>query len=140
MRWPNVTTGRSRFPSRSITSTCTCPAGKVAEAKAWYTKMFGGIPGKRSNYDAVDLPGVNLNFSEGPRPTLPTKGRMLSHIGFEVDGLEAFCRRLEALGVIFDVPYSRDGGDDRAVLTDPWGTTIELSEGLRAVSLASTRR
>ena len=50
------------------------PAGKVAEAKAWYTKMFGGVPGKRSNYDAVDLPGVNFNFSEAPKPTVPTEG------------------------------------------------------------------
>ena len=71
------------------------PAGKVAEAKAWYTKMFGGVPGKRSNYDAVDLPGVNFNFSEAPKPTVPLKGRMLLHIGLEVQNLEAFCRRLE---------------------------------------------
>src|SRR4026208_1220253 len=35
------------------------PDGQVAVAKAWYVRMFGGIPGKRSNYDAVDLPGIN---------------------------------------------------------------------------------
>jgi hypothetical protein len=106
--------------------------GQVGEAKAWYARMFDGVPGKRSNYDAVDLPGINLNFSEGPRPTVPTKGRMLDHIGFEIRDLEAFCRRLQSLGVIFDVPYARDrSGVATARLTDPWGTSIELTEGLR---------
>jgi len=114
------------------------PAGKVAEAKAWYTKMFGGVPGKRSNYDAVDLPGVNFNFSEAPKPTVPLKGRMLSHIGLEVQNIEAFCRRLESLGVAFERPCSK--GEDGGLLTDPWGTSISLSEGLRAVALESSRR
>jgi catechol 2,3-dioxygenase-like lactoylglutathione lyase family enzyme len=117
------------------------PAGQVAEAKGWYAKMFDGVPGKRSNYDAVDLPGINLNFSEGPRPTVPTKGRMLDHVGFEIQNLQAFCRRLEALGVQFDRPYGKDqAGAASARLTDPWGTSIELTEGLRAVSPASTWR
>jgi catechol 2,3-dioxygenase-like lactoylglutathione lyase family enzyme len=116
------------------------PAGKVAEAKAWYARMFGGVPGKRSNYDAVDLPGVNLNFSEGPRPTSPTRGRMLDHVGFAVGDLEAFCRRLEGLGVIFDLPYAKDGtGAGSARLTDPWGTSIELTEGFSA-TLSQPRR
>jgi catechol 2,3-dioxygenase-like lactoylglutathione lyase family enzyme len=114
------------------------PAGKVAEAKAWYTKMFGGVPGKRSNYDAVDLPGVNFNFSEAPKPTVPLKGRMLSHIGLEVQNIEAFCRRIESLGVTFERPCSK--GEDGGLLTDPWGTSISLSEGLRAVALESSRR
>src|SRR6185295_13159092 len=39
------------------------PQGADGTAKAWYAQMFGGIPGKRSNYNAVDLPGINLNFS-----------------------------------------------------------------------------
>jgi len=108
------------------------PEGEVLEAKAWYTRLFGGIPGKRSNYDAVDLPGINLNLSVGPRPTVPTRGRMLEHIGFEIAGLQAFCKRLEAMGVIFDVPYAPGRpGIVRAALTDPWGTSIELTEGLR---------
>ena len=111
------------------------PAGKVAEAKAWYAKMFGGVPGKRSNYDAVDLPGVNFNFSEAPKPTVPLKGRMLLHIGLEVDNLEAFCRKLESLGITFDVPYQKDDRRDGAILTDPWGTQISLSEGLRVLAI-----
>jgi catechol 2,3-dioxygenase-like lactoylglutathione lyase family enzyme len=107
-------------------------AAAVGAAKAWYARMFGGIPGKRAQYDAVDLPGINLNISANPRPAVPLKGRMLDHIGFEIAGLEAFCRRLESMGIAFDAPYSKNAdGIASASLTDPWGTSIELTEGLR---------
>jgi glucose/arabinose dehydrogenase len=110
------------------------PDGQVAAAKSWYARMFGGIPGKRSNYEAVDLPGINLNFSAAPKPTVPTKGRMLDHIGLEVRGLAAFCKRLEAMGVTLDVPYTKGpSGLGTARLTDPWGTSIELTEGLGGI-------
>jgi catechol 2,3-dioxygenase-like lactoylglutathione lyase family enzyme len=108
------------------------PNDSVAEVKAWYVRMFGGTPGKRSQYDAVDLPGMNLNISGPPRGTAPTKGRMLDHIGLEITGLEAFCTRLASMGVKFDVPYSKNSaGFATAMLTDPWGVSIELTEGLR---------
>jgi glucose/arabinose dehydrogenase/extradiol dioxygenase family protein len=108
------------------------PDGAVADAKAWYVRLFGGVPGKRSQYEAVDLPGINLNLSVGPRPAVPTKGRMLDHIGFEIANLPAFCRRLEEMGITFDRRYAADAnGIGSAVLTDPWGTRIELTDGLR---------
>ena len=111
------------------------PEGAVPAVKAWYVKMFGGTPGKRSQYDAVDLPGININISRAPAPTAGTHGRTLDHVGFEVRDLEAFCRRLVADGVTFDAPYVKDAaGIGRAVLTDPWGTRIELTEGLRRLS------
>ena len=107
------------------------PGQEHLAAKAWYAGMFGGVAGKRSNYDAVDLPGINLNFS-GDRMSAPMKGRALEHIGFEIAGLEAFCKRLELLGVKLDTPYRKNpDGIATATLTDPWGTAIELSEGLR---------
>jgi catechol 2,3-dioxygenase-like lactoylglutathione lyase family enzyme len=110
------------------------PGASVTDAKAWYVRMFGGVPGKRSNYDAVDLPGINVNISTAPAATVPTKGRMLDHIGFEVANLEAFCRRLESMGVNFAVRYTRTaGGVGSAMLADPWGTSIELTEGLRGL-------
>ena len=95
--------------------------------------MFGATPGKRWRYEAVDLPGINFNFSASPRALPPIKGRMLDHIGFEVRNLQAFCKRLEADGVKFDVPYTKSpSGLGTAFLTDPWGTYIELNEGLNA--------
>jgi len=108
------------------------PGEEHLAAKAWYVRMFGAIPGKRSTYDAADLPGINLNFSGG-RTSVPMKGRTLEHIGFEITGLEAFSKRLESMGVTFESPYRRDAnGIATATLTDPWGTSIELTEGLRA--------
>ena len=109
------------------------PDGQAPEVKAWYVRMFGGIPGKRSQYDAVDLPGMNLNISSPPRGSAPTSGRMLDHIGLEITGLQAFCARLASMGVKFDAPYTRNSSEGfaSARLTDPWGVSIELTEGLR---------
>ena len=110
------------------------PEGAESEAQDWYVTRFGGVPGMRWRYKATDLPGINLNFSTASEATAPTKGRMLDHIGFEVLNLEAFCRELEAKGIVFDVPYSRGAdGIGTAFLTDPWGTYIELTEGLNGL-------
>ena len=102
------------------------------DTKAWYVKMFGAKPGKRGPFEAADLPGVNLTFSLAAGAVAPTKGRALDHIGFEVQDLEAFCKKLEAAGVKFDMPYRKIPalGISIAFLTDPWGTYIELTEGL----------
>ena len=99
--------------------------------RAWYVEMFGAVPGMNGNFKVADLPGVNLRFSETP-PTTGTQGRSLDHIGFEVDNLEALCRRLEARGVVFDRPYARVDALNigYAFLIDPAGTYIELTEGL----------
>jgi catechol 2,3-dioxygenase-like lactoylglutathione lyase family enzyme len=106
------------------------PEGSEAKAKAWYAKTFGAVPGMRWRYPAVDLPGINMNFSDNKQPMAPTRGRMLDHIGFEVRDLAAFCRKLAADGVKFDAPLKKDpSGVARARLTDPWGTSIELTEG-----------
>jgi catechol 2,3-dioxygenase-like lactoylglutathione lyase family enzyme len=107
------------------------PEGSVPGIKAWYEKVFGAVPGRRFHYEAADLPGVNLNFSGVPAKLAPTKGRMLDHIGFEITNLQAFCRHLEASGVKLSAPYQkRPSGIANAFLIDPWGTSIELTEGL----------
>jgi catechol 2,3-dioxygenase-like lactoylglutathione lyase family enzyme len=108
------------------------PTDQVAAAKEWYAKYFGGVRGKRWRYDAVDLPGININISGVATAQAPTQGRMLDHIGFEVVNLAAFCRQLEAAGLKLDRPYATlPSGFGLAFLTDPWGTYIELTEGLR---------
>ena len=49
-----------------------------------------------------------------------------------MDGLEAFCKTLEAGDVTFDRPYQELGqpGIAIAFFTDPWSTCVELTEGL----------
>ena len=103
--------------------------------QAWYAEHFGAAPGSRIGQPAADLPGVNLTFGPTPAPVIATAGTVLDHIGFEVDNLEAFCRELEAKGITFDRGYTEVAslGIAIAFLTDPWGTYIELTEGLDAI-------
>ena len=111
-------------------------APDVAAMKAWYVQMLGAKPGMRGTFEAGDLPGVNLTFGGAAGATVvPTKGRALDHIGFEVRNLEQLVKDLEAKGVKFDRPYTKVPalGIAIAFLTDPWGTYIELTEGLAAV-------
>jgi catechol 2,3-dioxygenase-like lactoylglutathione lyase family enzyme len=111
-------------------------APDVAAMKAWYVQMFGAKPGMRGTFEAGDLPGVNLTFGGAAgAAVVATKGRSLDHIGFEVRNLEQLVKDLEAKGVKFDRPYTKVPalGIAIAFLTDPWGTYIELTEGLAAV-------
>ena len=108
------------------------PASLRPQALAWYVNIFGA---KQTRGNSADLPGAGLRYgmnTGSPDAPLPTKGRTLDHIGFEVKNLEAFCKKLEASGIRFDKPYSktRHKGFASAELTDPWGTSIELTEGL----------
>lgn len=101
----------------------------------WYVTRFGAVPGMRGKFVAADLPGVNLSFTKAPEPVVGTKGRALDHIGFEVKNLEAFTKKLEASGVKFDIPYRKIEriGTAVAFFTDPWGTYVELTEGLSSI-------
>lgn len=109
--------------------------------KAWYVKAFGANPGRRPcvgclsqprMIESDDLPGVNLSFGGSNQPTLPTKGRSLDHIGFDVTNLEELVRSLEARGIRIDAPIRQVPNTNVKVafLSDPWGTYIELTEGL----------
>jgi catechol 2,3-dioxygenase-like lactoylglutathione lyase family enzyme len=110
--------------------------------QAWYAERFGAKPGKRAQWEAGDLPGANLTYAKAPGDVAPTVNRALDHIGFEVRNLQAFCKKLEASGVKFDTPYRKLPNLDLAVafLTDPWGTRIELTEGLGKVFSDSATR
>jgi catechol 2,3-dioxygenase-like lactoylglutathione lyase family enzyme len=104
----------------------------IEELRGWYVETFGAVAGMNGNFKVVDLPGVTIRFSEPSGTLVGTRGRSLDHIGFEVENLEAFCKRLEGRGVKFDRPYSRldDLKVAFAFITDPGGTWIELTEGL----------
>ena len=105
----------------------------------WYMKAFNATlrDGQTDFFIGADLPGVGymLNFfSWLPAESLVgTAGRAVDHVGFEVRNLEAFCAELAAKGIALVTPYRRDAELGVAVATvrDPWGTMIELTEGLR---------
>lgn len=111
------------------------PEASVAEIQAWYGKTFGATPGMRGNFQAADVPGVNLTFSGTTDTVVPTKGRVLDHIGFDIQNLEAFCKKLEAAGIVLDRPYTKnqETGSALAFIQDPWGTNIELNERVNPV-------
>ena len=104
------------------------------EMQAWYAKTFGAkaraTPG--SAFVSADLPGVALNFTPSPTPVVGTQGRALDHIGFEVKNLEAFTKKLEADGIKLEAAYRKVPALNIAIafIKDPWGTYIELTEGL----------
>jgi catechol 2,3-dioxygenase-like lactoylglutathione lyase family enzyme len=100
--------------------------------RAWYVKTFGAKEGMRGNFPAAFIPGGEVDGRKADAAQAPTKGRSLDHIGFEVKDLEAFCKKLSADGVTFEMPYREVAaiGLKIAFLTDPEGTRIELTEGL----------
>ena len=100
--------------------------------RAWYGKHFGATTTTEGSATRTSVPGMDFSFRKTDAPLAPTKGRSLDHIGFEVKGLEAFCKKLEADGVTFDGPF-RDVpriGLKIAFVLDPAGTRVELTEGL----------
>ena len=108
------------------------------EMQTWYAKTFGAkmLPANPGSAFVQDeLPGVVLNFTPSPTPTVGTTGRALDHIGFEIKDLEAFTKKLEAAGIKLDRPYTKvpQLGIAIAFIKDPWGTNIEMTEGLADV-------
>jgi catechol 2,3-dioxygenase-like lactoylglutathione lyase family enzyme len=124
------------------------PPENVAPLQAWYVKMFGLEPSTREsvsrpgNFMATDLlPGrANLSIAAVPATAAgvkrgPTKGHLIDHIGFEVKDLDAFYKKLKAEGIEFEGPVQLSANAPHlktAFLTDPWGTRIELTEGLES--------
>jgi len=109
---------------------------QVDEMKAWYVDVFGARPGMRGVFQTADLPGINLSWSPAPAGVVGTEGRVLDRIGFEVNGLEPFCRKLEGMGITLERPCGRVPPFDvaSAFIRDPWGTCIELTDGPGQVS------
>jgi predicted enzyme related to lactoylglutathione lyase len=113
--------------------------GAQKEMQAWYMQTFGAAAVNSANpaaFTSAGLPGLVMNFAPSQTPVVGTQGRAVDHIGFEVKNLEAFTRKLESQGIKMAVPYRQVPalGIAIAFLTDPWGTYIELTEGLDKVN------
>jgi predicted enzyme related to lactoylglutathione lyase len=112
---------------------------QYVEMQQWYMKALNATlrPGQTDYFIGADLPGVGymLNFFrwEPNEDQTGTAGRAVDHVGFEVKGLEEYCRQLEAKGIKLTMPYRRVpemNNIGMATLVDPWGTLIELTQGL----------
>jgi catechol 2,3-dioxygenase-like lactoylglutathione lyase family enzyme len=116
---------------------------QYVEMQQWYMKTFNATlrPGQTDFFIGADLPGVgySLNFFrwEGDQNVthVATKGRATDHVGFEVRNLPEFIKQLEGKGIKLTEGYKKSnkamGGVATAMITDPWGVQIELTEGLR---------
>ena len=113
--------------------------GAQKEMHAWYMQTFGASPLTSANpaaFISASLPGLTMNFAPSQTPVVGIQGRALDHIGFEVKNLEAFTKKLEAQGIKLVSPYRQVPalGISIAFINDPWGTYIELTEGLDKVN------
>jgi predicted enzyme related to lactoylglutathione lyase len=107
----------------------------AAEVSAWYAKWFGAKV-SRSGQDTVgDIPGARIVFHETRDPIAPTKGHSLGLLGFEVKDIQDFAKRYQDSGGKMDNAIATATAANLSVfqLTDPWGTSIEVSQGLAAV-------
>jgi len=101
----------------------------ISEIQGWYVKHFGAKAGMRGRNQSADIPGANLTFTKSDTPTVPTLGRVLDHIGFDVKNLEEFAKKLQADGIKLDRPIvTQPSGGKLTFIHDPWGTSIELNE------------
>lgn len=109
------------------------------EVKKWYVQKLLLKPTMRGPYESGDVPGMNLTLAPlGSQkvPGVPTKGRLMDSIGFDMPNLKVYVDKIAANGLTFDVPYGKDAelGLMSATLTDPWGATIRLTEGLHKIA------
>jgi catechol 2,3-dioxygenase-like lactoylglutathione lyase family enzyme len=111
----------------------------VPAMQAWYAKILGGAPSKRAimgsheQIDCVEIPGAILAMSKSETKLDPTSGRSLDHIGFEVKDLPEFLKRAEAQGANITQKLTPSNFSTKmrvAFITDPWGTKMEVTEGL----------
>jgi len=105
----------------------------TSAAQAWYVKTFGAVAGKRAQFDTANVPGAEIAFNKVPMPQAPSKGRSADHIGFEVKSIDEFVKKLDAGGIKTEAPIRTSANASKlriAYIYDPWGTYIELTEGL----------
>ena len=112
---------------------------QYVEMGRWFMKALNATerPGTTDFFFGADLPGIGymLNFFhwELKDPQVGTRGRAVDHVGFEVRNLKEFLGTLPAKGITLTTPLARDralGDVESATITDPWGTVVELTEGL----------
>jgi catechol 2,3-dioxygenase-like lactoylglutathione lyase family enzyme len=106
-------------------------------AQKWYAAVFGATAGQRLTFQTATVPGVEIVLGKSDAPQAPTKGRAVDHIGFEVADIEHFVARLRDAGMVNDVEIRGSpnvSGLRLFFLTDPWGTEIEVTQGLRTES------
>jgi len=107
----------------------------AAEVSSWYAKWFGAKISKNGADTIGEIPGARILFHVTKDPIAPTKGHSLALLGFEVENLQEFVKKYQEAGGKLDTQVATASAANLSVvqLTDPWGTSIEVSQGLKAV-------
>jgi predicted enzyme related to lactoylglutathione lyase len=107
----------------------------AAEVSAWYAKWFGAKISQSGGETIGEIPGARIVFHMTKDPIAPTKGHSLGLLGFEVKDLQDFAKKYQEAGGKLDGNIATATAANLSVvqLTDPWGTSIEVSQGLKAV-------
>jgi hypothetical protein len=112
---------------------------QYVEMGRWFMKALNATEraGTTDFFFGADLPGIGymLNFFhwELKDAQVGTRGRAVDHVGFEVRNLKEFLGTLPSKDIKLTTPLATDralGGVQTATITDPWGTVVELTEGL----------
>jgi len=107
----------------------------AGEVSAWYAKWFGAKLSQSGKDTIGDIPGIRMVFHETKDTIAPTRGHSVGLLGFEVTDLQDFVKRYQESGAKLDGMVATNAAAKLSVvqLTDPWGTSIEVSQGLAAV-------
>ena len=105
-------------------------------AQEWYIKEFGAGDGTRRNAPAAMFPVGEVDFlkGRGAAPAASTKGRALDHVGFDVADEDAMFKKFADDGVMVSMAardMRQQVGFKLGFITDPNGTYIEVTQGLR---------
>ena len=155
MPWQEVTAGQQAFltmpddvileimankdlpvPARFHHIHMSVPDQKAAQD--WYMKEFGAGDGSRRNAPAAMFSVGEVDMMKGRGAAAAgTKGRALDHIGFDVADIDGMFTKFKADGI--DVgrgatDMTKQIGLKIGFITDPNGTYIEITQGLRQLN------
>src|SRR5215470_9606452 len=107
----------------------------AAEVSAWYAKWFGAKISQSGGETIGEIPGARIVFHVTKDPIAPMRGHSFGLLGFEVKDLQEFVKKYQDSGAKLDGNVATNAASQLSVvqLTDPWGTSIEVSQGLNAV-------
>ena len=95
--------------------------------------VFGAEIGERRGLPSAVIPGGRVDIIPA-RDGAPAgrQGNAIDHIGFEVTDMAAFKAKMDRMGIAFAREPERrvDINLSIAFITDPVGTSIEITEGL----------
>jgi catechol 2,3-dioxygenase-like lactoylglutathione lyase family enzyme len=119
--------GAAATPAPPPVTEANCKQPRSAEP-SWPSLTKNGT--YRSPTGGVSFSGVAMNWypNQGNQPLLPTRGRLMDHVGLSVTDLDAWVAKLKGEGVTFlEQPHKL--GDTRAAMIEgPSHEAIELVE------------